>query len=107
MNLPSSRVAGAAAIFGVAALAMVPTAQGAVMNGAVTAAASPTTRALALVPPKIKAGLDIRIAYRRYALCAAPLTCTAAKSWRCCSCTVASSRRHAPYSSAILRRCSA
>jgi hypothetical protein len=71
MNLPSSRVAGAAAIFGVAALAMVPTAQGAVMNGGVSAAASPATRALALVSPKIKAGLDIRIAYRRYALCAA------------------------------------
>ncbi len=71
MNLPSSRIAGAAAIFGVAALALVPAAQGAVTNGGVSAAASPTTRALALVPPKIRAGLDIRIAYRRYALCAA------------------------------------
>ena len=71
MNLPTRRLAGTAAVLGLAALALAPAAQAAPATGAVSAAISPTTRALALMPLKIKAGLDIRMAYRRYALCAA------------------------------------
>ncbi len=71
MNLPARRISGAAAILGLAALAVVPAAQAAPATGAASTAATPTARALALLPTNIKAGIDIRIAYRRYALCAA------------------------------------
>ncbi len=71
MNLPTRRLAGTAAVLGLAALALAPAAQAAPATGAVSAAISPTARALAQLPAKINAGVDIRIAYRRYALCAA------------------------------------
>lgn len=63
-------IAGSVAILGIAGLALAPTALSAAETGAV---ASPTAsaKALALVPAKIKARLDVRMAYRRYALCAA------------------------------------
>ena len=72
MNLPARRLSGtAAAILGLAALAVVPAAQAAPATGAASTAATQTARALALLPANIKAGLDIRVAHRRYALCAA------------------------------------
>ena len=71
MNLPARRLSGTAVVLGLAALAVVPAAQAAPATGAPSAAATATARALALLPTNIKAGLDIRVAYRRYALCAA------------------------------------
>jgi len=71
VKLPARCLSGAAAVLSVAALAAVPAAQAAPAGGASSAAMAPTARALALLPTNIKAGLDIRIAYRRYALCAA------------------------------------
>ena len=71
MKLPARCLSGAAAVLSLAALAAVPAAQAAPAGGASSAAMAPTARALALLPTNIKAGLDIRIAYRRYALCAA------------------------------------
>ena len=69
MNIPKRRLATIAAVLGFGVLAVAPATQAAPATRA--AAASPTTRALALVPPTIEAGIGMRIAYRRYALCAA------------------------------------
>ena len=69
MNISPRRLAGIAAVLGLAALAVAPVTQAAPATRA--AAALPTARALALVPPTMEAGLEIRMAYRRYALCAA------------------------------------
>jgi hypothetical protein len=63
-----SRTAIAAAL-ALSALAVAPAAQASSAPSA--AAESATARALALMPAKIKAGFDVRVAYRRYALCAA------------------------------------
>ena len=68
MTIRRSRLAGTAAVLGLAALAVAPVAQASSATGA---ASTPEARALALMPAKIKAGFDVRIAYRRYALCAA------------------------------------
>ena len=68
MTIRRSRLAGTAAVLGLAALAAAPVAQA---SSAAGAASTPEARALALMPSKIKAGFDVRIAYRRYALCAA------------------------------------
>jgi len=69
MNVPKRRLASIAAVLGLAVLAVAPAAQAAPASRA--AAPSSAARALALVPPTIEAGLDTRIANRRYALCAA------------------------------------
>ena len=71
MNLPTLRRSGAAAILGLAALAVVPAAQAAPATTAPPASKTATARALALLPANITAGFDIRVAKRRYALCAA------------------------------------
>lgn len=71
MSIPSRRLAGTAAVIGLAALAVVPAAQAAHDNGGAPAPTNPSARALALVPAKITARLDVRLALRRYALCAA------------------------------------
>ena len=69
MNMPTRRLGGIAAVLGLAALALAPASQAApAARGAI---ASPQARALALMPTTLEAGLEIRIAYRRYALCAA------------------------------------
>jgi hypothetical protein len=78
MNVPKRRLAGIAAVLGLAALAVAPVTQAAPVTRA--AAALPTARALALVPPTMEAGLNLRIAYRRYALCAASNITPSAKS---------------------------
>lgn len=64
-----NRLAGSATALGLAVLAVAPAAQASPV--AAPAAKSPQTKALDLMPRKIQAGLDIRMAYRRYALCAA------------------------------------
>lgn len=66
-----SRLAGTAAVLGLVALFVAPVAQASPGEDASPRAKSATTRALDLMPKKIKAGLDIRFAFRRYALCAA------------------------------------
>ncbi|MFM8560659.1 MAG: hypothetical protein ACKOB9_01000 [Solirubrobacterales bacterium] len=66
-----SRLGSSATVLVVAALAAAPAAQASPGAGAAPAAGTPTARALALMPARIKAGFDIRISYRRYALCAA------------------------------------
>ncbi len=71
MNKRYRRIAGPSLILGLTALALVPVAQASSGNGSVLAASSATTRALNLMPAKIKAGIDIRITTRSYALCAA------------------------------------
>ena len=71
MNHRFSRLVGIAAVIGLAALVVAPGAQASSGTGVVPAAKSPTERALDLMPARVKAGLDIRMAYRRYALCAA------------------------------------
>lgn len=71
MNQRRSRLAGTAAVLALAALAVAPVAQASSGADASPAAASATARALALMPAKVKAGFKIRVAYRRYALCAA------------------------------------
>lgn len=71
MNHRLSRLAGIAVVLGLAALVVVPGAQASSGTGVVPEAKSPTERALDLMPVRVKAGLDIRMAYRRYALCAA------------------------------------
>jgi hypothetical protein len=80
MNLPTRRLSGAAVVLGLAALAVVPSAQAASATGSTPAAGTATTRALALLPAKITAGLDIRVAKRRYALCAASNITPSSKS---------------------------
>ena len=71
MTVRRSSLAGTTAVLVLALLAIAPLAQASSATGAGTAAASPTARALALMPKRIKAGLKIRMSYRRYALCAA------------------------------------
>jgi hypothetical protein len=71
MNKRHRRIAGPSVILGLAALALMPAAQASANTVAAPAASSATTRALNLMPAKIKAGLDIRVTTRRYALCAA------------------------------------
>lgn len=71
MKSRRSRLAGTAAVLGLVALFVAPLAQASPGEDAVPRAKSATTRALDLMPKKIKAGLDIRFAFRRYALCAA------------------------------------
>ena len=66
-----SRLAGTTAVLALAALSVAPVAQASSGADASPAAASATARALALMPAKVKAGFKIRVAYRRYALCAA------------------------------------
>ena len=70
MHIPIRRLAAIAATLGLAVLAIVPMAQAA-PAARVAAGTAATTQALALMPATIKAGFDIRIAFRRYALCAA------------------------------------
>ena len=65
------RLAGSSAALALALLVAAPVAQASPGPFAAPAAKSPETKALDLMPRKIKAGLDIRMAYRRYALCAA------------------------------------
>ena len=71
MNHRRSRLATSSAVLGLAAFLVAPVAQASSGPGVSPAANSASARALKLMPAKIKAGLDIRISYRRYALCAA------------------------------------
>ena len=66
-----SRLATTSAVLGLAVLIVAPVAQASSGNVAVPAASSASTRALNLMPAKIRAGLDIRMSDRPYALCAA------------------------------------
>jgi len=63
MNHRRSRLASTSVVLGLAALAVAPVAQ--------ASSTSASARALNLMPAKIKAGLDIRVTDRPFALCAA------------------------------------
>ena len=71
MTIRRSRVAGTAAVLGLAALAVAPVAQASSGGAGTSRAVTPEARALALMPAKIRAGLNFSFANRRYALCAA------------------------------------
>ena len=71
MNRHRNRLVISSMALGLAALIVAPVAQASSGPVGVPAASSASTRALNLMPAKIKAGLDIRMTTRRYALCAA------------------------------------
>ena len=71
MNHRRNRLVTSSAVLGILSLIVAPVSQAASGTDAFPAASSASTRALKLMPARIKAGLDIRIADRPFALCAA------------------------------------